>query len=112
MLKSRYHNHFTFLALSAVLALILLTVQSTAAMPQMDQRNVAVGPDGTTYVVGQRMEMGGMDDRGMDLTLYALSQENRLLWSYRLDNGEATAPVVGTNGTVYQTIRLARGGHM
>jgi hypothetical protein len=78
-------------------------LSSSGATAQMDQRNVAVGPDGTTYVVAEQMGMmgGGMGDQGMTQTLYALGQDNRLLWSYRLDSGQATAPVVGSDGTVY-----------
>jgi hypothetical protein len=107
MKKLANRNHILYFTLSAVLAVVLLTVQSAAAMQRMDQRNVAVGPDGTTYVITQRMDMmgGGMDDRGMELTLYAIGQDNRVIWSYRLDEGEATAPVVGTDGTVYVILR-------
>jgi outer membrane protein assembly factor BamB len=117
-MKTLYRNHFMFFTLSAVFALILLAVQSAAAMVQMDHRNVAVGPDGTTYVIAQQMDMmgGGMgdhgeDDHGMDLTLYAVSQDNRVLWSYRLEGGEVTAPVVGSDSTVYVILFSMRDDH-
>jgi len=116
-MKTLYRNHFTFFTLSVVFAITLLAVQSAAAI-QMDHRNVAVGPDGTTYVIAQRMDMmgGGMgdhgeDDHGMDLTLYAVSQDNRVLWSYRLEGGEVTAPVVGSDSTVYVILFSMRDDH-
>ncbi|MBI3951007.1 MAG: hypothetical protein HY314_11200 [Acidobacteria bacterium] len=104
-MKTRYRNHSLCFTLSVIFALSLLAVSSAAAMHQMDQRSVAVGPDGITYIITQRMDMmgGGMDDRGMELTLYAIAQDDRILWSYRLEEGEPTAPVVGADSTVYFT---------
>ncbi|MBI3950301.1 MAG: PQQ-like beta-propeller repeat protein [Acidobacteria bacterium] len=107
-------NRTHLFVLSAVFVLTLATAQSASAM---DHRNVAVGPDGTTYVLAERMDMmGGMgdpdrDDRGMDLTLYAIGRDNRVLWSYRLEGGEATAPVVGSDSTVYVAVFPMREGH-
>lgn len=104
-MKTR-RSHFMFSIVSVICALTFLLIQPAAAQ-RMDQRSVAIGPDGTTYIISQRMDMmgGGVGDQGMELTLYAVGQDNRVLWSYRLEAGEPTAPVVGTDGTVYVVLR-------
>lgn len=102
-MKTFNRMHSLILLLSMAVFTAFLTVSAPTAVAQMDRRNVAVGPDGTTYVVAEQMGMmgGGMGDQGMTQTLYALGQNNRVVWSYRLDSGQATAPVVGPDGTVY-----------
>ncbi|MBI4469423.1 MAG: PQQ-like beta-propeller repeat protein [Acidobacteria bacterium] len=101
-MNKRYRRRILYFTLSAAFIFVALAAWPAAAA-QMDHRNVAVGPDGTTYVVAESMDMmdGGIGGQGMQLTLYAVGPNNQVIWSYRLEGHQATAPAVATNGTVY-----------
>ncbi len=59
------------------------------------RQGLAIGPDGTLYVGSMKGRMGEK--------MYALSPEGRLKWKKQLGSRLVAAPVVASDGTVYQT---------
>ncbi len=96
-------NHIFFFTIAPALILLTLMAGRASAAHLPDQRCLARGPDGITYVLTRQMDMmgRGMYGSGMEYSLYAVSQDNRVLWSLTLEGGEATAPVVSADSTVY-----------
>ncbi|MGM0381287.1 MAG: PQQ-binding-like beta-propeller repeat protein [bacterium] len=59
------------------------------------KRGVAIGPDGSLYIGSMKGRMGEK--------MYALSPAGKLKWKKQLGSQLVAAPVVGSNGTIYQT---------